>query len=146
MPSNEEIEAKAEHYRSVTVPQLIEGFNSGDLSALALTTRARAELSGFNFGLTNEEYDKIVGKGPDSTKRYEKLCKVMGWIIEDGTLMAHTPGEFLRECSSGWPGLTPPNETRPYLDLLASDEEADLMILKRSLEEVLGRRHHPFEE
>lgn len=145
MPSAEELEEKAEHYRTVTAPSLLEELRNGGRWS-ALSVKARAELADINFGLTDEEYEKIVGHGSERPDRYEKLCKVMGWLITDGTVMMYTPGEVLRDHSSGWPGLTSPEETRPLLDLLASDNDEDFQLLKRSLEEMLGRTSSPFVE
>ena len=143
--SPEELERKAKDYREVTAPAIYAEVTSGRITWPAAATRAMAELSDMQFGLTNEEYAQVVGEGPNEMERYEKLCKVAGWlIVHDGTTIMHTPGEILRGHSSGWPGLTPPEETRPLIDLLASDEEQDFQLLKRSLEELVGRTQNPF--
>ncbi len=136
---------RAERYRSVIAPDLVKQLQEG-ASASAVILKARSELAEFNFGLSDEEYENIVGDGPDAIERYEKVCKVMGWLIDDGTLILYTPAEVIRAHSSGWPGLTPPEETRPLMELLASDDEKDHRLLKRTLEEMLGRQHDPFKD
>ena len=120
----EELEKKASHYRNVTVVGIIEDANRG-VERSSLITRAMAELSEINFGLTDEEYGQVVDTGSDKIARYERLCKVAHWLVSDGTVILYTPGEILRGHNSGWPGLTPPEETRPCLDLLATGKEED---------------------
>jgi hypothetical protein len=144
MASAEELEERVAYYKEVTAPGLIEEIgNGGPIPGVLL--KARAELAECNFGLSNQEYAEVVGEGEGATDRYEKVCRVAGWLIDNGVALSCTPGEILRAHSSGWPGLTAPEEIKPFLELLASQDEEDFMLLKRSLEELLGCTDRPFE-
>lgn len=133
-------------YQKETVPELLEALAGGTPWAPQLATCAMAVLREMNFGLTAEEYERSVGSGEDEAVRYERLCKFAGWIVGDGTLISHTPGELLRARRYGWLRVSLEQKSGQYLDLLASGEEADFRQLKRELEEALPFRTQPLED
>lgn len=140
MASPEDIEALTAAYKEETVPKLMREAQAGETTwSPGVVTRVMAELREFNFGLTDEEYERAVGSGADESERYERLCKFATWIVTDGTLIGYTPGELLRERRYGWLKVSLEQSEGQYLDLLASGEETDFMQLKQELEEALDR-------
>jgi hypothetical protein len=133
----QDLAGQVANYQKETVPDLLRLRATGTPWNPNIVDKAMAKLSDINFGLTDEEYANIVGSGQDEMTRYERLGKFARWVVSDGTFLAHTPGELLREGRYGWLGLSLEHAQGQYLDLLASGEEADFKQLKRELEEVL---------
>ena len=141
-----DLASRVADYELKTVPELLKARVGGTPWTPQIVTWAMAELREINFGLTDEEYGRVVGSSEDETVRYERLRKFAGWMVGDGTLIGHTPGELLRERHHGWLRVSLEEKSGQYLDLLASGKETDFRQLKRELEEALPFCDQPLED
>ncbi len=119
----------AQHYRDVIAPEAIRRLNEGGEAWETVRNELMEYLQGINFGLTDEERARAIGEGGDQDTRRERLEDVCKAIVLGGTIVAHTPGELLRDHGHRFAEKT-------WLERLEAGTHKDFVIVINEIDEA----------